>query len=229
FISTIGVAMAMVREQIERSVINPTIEDIKKIRMDIIDKIMESNVKEETVEVSIQVDKTKNILVATATGATDFKTNTFDYPSLTKKEESKIVANSVGVKNNEKVKCIGRAGKFAGYIVEKREKKYLGLINKNVNLGVVIDKDGVVVLRKRNSSIITTSKKNLKQDLMPLIDELSIYSDAGQTIPNIYLFVKSKMYNYSGLASLDQFLSVLNMDLEFIQEDSEMILLLGKK
>ncbi|MDZ4907298.1 hydantoinase/oxoprolinase family protein, partial [Clostridium perfringens] len=35
YISTIGVALALVREQIERSVINPTAEDIRKIRMDI--------------------------------------------------------------------------------------------------------------------------------------------------------------------------------------------------
>ncbi|MGL5766283.1 MAG: hydantoinase/oxoprolinase family protein, partial [Sarcina sp.] len=205
FISTIGVAMAMVREQIERSIINPSIEDIKKIRAEIVSKIMEANVKEETIEVSIQVDKTKNILVATATGATDFKTNSLEVGTLTDEEQKKIVVESVGVKDTGKMKYIGKAGKFTGYIVEKNEKKCLGLINKNTNIGVVIDKDGIVCLRKRNSKLVITNKEKLKKDLMPLIEELSIYSDAGQTIPNMFLFTKSKMYNYSGLTSMDQF------------------------
>lgn len=229
FISTIGVAMAMVREQIERSIINPSIEDIKKIRAEIVSKIMEANVKEETIEVSIQVDKTKNILIATATGATDFKTNSLEVGTLTDEEQKKIVADSVGVKDTGKMKYIGKAGKFSGYIVEKNEKKYLGLINKNTNIGVVIDKDGIVCLRKRNSKLVITNKENLRKDLMPLIEELSIYSDAGQTIPNMFLFTKSKMYNYSGLTSMDQFLSVLMMDLEFIENNIELMILLGKK
>ena len=46
YISTIGVALAMVREQMERTIANPTNEDIKRIRADIIEKIVRSGAKE---------------------------------------------------------------------------------------------------------------------------------------------------------------------------------------
>ena len=39
YISTIGVSLALVREQMERNVANPTDEDIRKIRHDIMEVI----------------------------------------------------------------------------------------------------------------------------------------------------------------------------------------------
>ena len=47
YISTIGVALAMVREQIEKTVVNPTDEDIKKIRAEVIEKIVKSGANED--------------------------------------------------------------------------------------------------------------------------------------------------------------------------------------
>lgn len=229
FISTIGVAMAMIREQIERSVINPTTEDIKKIRHDIVEKILEANVKEESIEVSIKIDKQKNILVASATGATDFKTNTNEVNILTIDELKKIAISSIGEKNVLDMKNIGDIGKFNGFVIEKLENKLFGLLKRKINVGVIIDKEGIVHLRKRQSKILKTTKGKLKTDMIPLVEELSIYSDAGQTIPNIYLFAKTKMYDYSGLSSLEQLYSVLDMDLEFIDENSDILVLLGKK
>ena len=73
YISTIGVALAMVREQMERTIANPTEEDIKKIRRDIIEKIVKSGANEKTVDVTIEVDAQKNILRAIATGATELR------------------------------------------------------------------------------------------------------------------------------------------------------------
>lgn len=73
YISTIGVALAMVREQIERSITNPSESDIKKIRADVIEKIVQSGANEETVEVNIEIDTQRNIVRAVATGATELR------------------------------------------------------------------------------------------------------------------------------------------------------------
>ena len=61
----------MVREQMERTIANPTDDDIKKMRRDIIEKIVKSGANEATVDVTIEVDAQKNILRAIATGATE--------------------------------------------------------------------------------------------------------------------------------------------------------------
>ncbi|MBR1647145.1 MAG: hydantoinase/oxoprolinase family protein, partial [Selenomonadaceae bacterium] len=72
-ISTIGVAMAMVREVVERTVANPTERDIKAIRREALEQVMKSGANENTVEIAIEIDKKSNILRAVATGATEFK------------------------------------------------------------------------------------------------------------------------------------------------------------
>ena len=81
YISTIGVALAMVREQMERTIANPTDEDIKRIRADILEKIVRSGAKEETVDISIEIDAQKNILRAIAAGATELRQKTWAPPT----------------------------------------------------------------------------------------------------------------------------------------------------
>ena len=60
-ISTIGVAMAMVREVVERTVTNPTEGDMKAIRHEALEQVMKSGAAEATVEIAIEYDKKTNI------------------------------------------------------------------------------------------------------------------------------------------------------------------------
>ena len=55
-ISSIGVALAMVRDVVERVVPNPTAEDIRSIKAEAIDKAVESGASPDTVEVHIEID-----------------------------------------------------------------------------------------------------------------------------------------------------------------------------
>lgn len=66
--STIGVSLALVREQIERNVSNPTDEDIRKIRHDVMEVVTRAGADAATVDIAIEIDSQKNILRATATG-----------------------------------------------------------------------------------------------------------------------------------------------------------------
>ena len=97
YISTIGVALAMVREQMERTIANPTDEDIKRIRADVIEKIVRSGAKEETVDVAIEIDAQKNILRAIATGATELRQKSLGATELTREQLTQIAADSLSI------------------------------------------------------------------------------------------------------------------------------------
>ena len=56
YISTIGVSLALVREQIERNVSNPTDEDIRKIRHDVMEVITRAGADAATVDIAIEID-----------------------------------------------------------------------------------------------------------------------------------------------------------------------------
>ena len=63
-ISSIGVALAMVRDVVERVVPNPTPEDIRSIKAEAIDKAVESGAAADSVEVHIEIDPQTSKLTA---------------------------------------------------------------------------------------------------------------------------------------------------------------------
>ena len=73
-ISSIGVALAMVRDVVERVVPNPTPEDIRSIKAEAIDKAVESGAAADTVDVHIEIDPQTSKLTAIALGSTEVKT-----------------------------------------------------------------------------------------------------------------------------------------------------------
>ncbi len=223
FISTIGVALALVREQIERSSIDPSSEEIKQLRIDITNKILESGAKKETIQVDIEIDSQKNLLRATATAATEFSEKAENSGKLTEDELIDILANGYEVEK-DKIKEIAKNEFFNAYEVAKTKKTLLGLSTKKVNYLCVINNDGVILNRLKNGKVKVVSKTNCLEQSKILIEENSTYSDAGKTIPKIYMFCKYQHYDYSGLINEEQVKEMMQMDLENTKHDEVIFL-----
>ena len=69
-ISPIGVALALVREVVERTIVNPVAEDIVRLRREAADRVIAAGAAPDRVEVSIEIDTQHNRVRATASGAT---------------------------------------------------------------------------------------------------------------------------------------------------------------
>jgi N-methylhydantoinase A/oxoprolinase/acetone carboxylase beta subunit len=69
-ISPIGVALALVRDVVERTIVDPTPEDIVRIRREAADRVIAAGAAPDRVEVSIEIDAQHNRVRATASGAT---------------------------------------------------------------------------------------------------------------------------------------------------------------
>src|SRR5699024_3245026 len=96
-ISTIGVALAMVRDMVERSVTNPTEEDIISVRREAEMKAIQNGAAPGTVEVSVEVDTQRNIVRAIAVGATELRSKNRLQQKLEKDALLGIVAENLGV------------------------------------------------------------------------------------------------------------------------------------
>ncbi|WP_289889529.1 hydantoinase/oxoprolinase family protein [Virgibacillus pantothenticus] len=228
YISTIGVAMAMVRERIERSVVNPNTDDIKKIRNDILNKIVSMGALEETVEISVEVDTQKHILITTAMGATEFKQQDLFTIKLAEEEIQSKVAEAMGVDTSNLVK-VGEAGNFYGYSVEMKSKGWLHLFNKKKKIIVIVNDEGVILQRKTDSFIAVTTKGELRETLKNLTEEHSSYSVSGQNIPSVYLYCKGRTFDYSGLVSVRQILPIIDIDFNYMENNEKVMILLVKK
>lgn len=222
YISTIGVALAMVREQMERTVANPTDKDIKAIRADVIERIVRSGAKEDTVDVTIEIDAQKNILRAIATGATELRQKNLGAKELTQDELGAIAAESLGARaGSTRYVCgTGRWNLFEGEI----QKKALGGLIKLRRSGVaVVDREGVVRLRKEKASHLLFPKNRQGNEFHSFLDDHTTYSDANATIPKVFVFYKEKMLDLSGMQTAEQLYSILEVETETL-DDEEPIL-----
>lgn len=221
YISTIGVALAMVREQLERTIANPTEEDIKKIRADVIERIVQSGANEETVDVSIEIDAQKNILRAIATGSTEFRQKNPGAVELDNEKLKEIAASALATeKENTNFMCeTGRWRVFEGQNISK----FLGIFKRKKSSVAVIDREGVVRLRKENAVFVKFAKGQRTQVFNAFLDENTTYSDANATIPKVFVFYKEKMLDLTGMQTAEQLYSILDVETEMMQNDEEII------
>lgn len=222
YVSTIGVALAMVKEQMERTVVNPTEEDIKRIRSEIVERIVKSGASEETVEVTIEIDSQKNILRAVATGSTELRSKDLGQEAMSDQEMATIAAKSVD-QPLELTKLAAKSGRWSLFASEHVKKSFFGLIKKKSNSVSVLDREGVVRFKKANVQYTKLTKSQNGGRLGEFLDDNTIYSDANATIPKVFVFYKEKMLDLTGMQTKEQLMSILEIETEMMRAEDEMI------
>lgn len=221
YISTIGVALAMVREQMERTIANPTENDIKKIRSDIIEKIVQSGANEKTVDVTIEVDAPKNILRAIATGATELRQKDLAAANLKPEELQTISSEALGTPK-EQTGCVASCGRWNVYEAVMK-KKFLGIFSQKSRRLCVIDREGVVRLKKEKAEYLKFLKARKNSEFAEFLDSNTTFSDANATIPKVFIFYREKMLDLTGMQSAEQLNSILDMEIEGLDDSEELI------
>lgn len=224
YVSTIGVALAMVKEQMERTVVNPTEEDIKRIRAEIMERIVKSGASEATVEVTIEIDSQKNILRAVATGSTELRSKDLGSEAMSDSEMAVIAAQSVD-QSLESTKLAARSGRWSLFASENMKKSFFGLIKKKSNAVSVLDREGVVRFKKANVQYTKLTKSQSQSTLGDFLDDNTIYSDANATIPKVFVFYKEKMLDLTGMQTKEQLMSILEIETEMLRGEDEMIVI----
>lgn len=221
YISTIGVALAMVREQMERTVANPTDEDIKQLRHDIIEKIVKSGANEETVDVTIEVDAQKNILRAIATGATELRQKDLTAVQLSGERLQEISAEALG-STADHTHCVAACGRWYVYESVSVKKKF-GIFSRKTKSLCVIDREGVVRLKKEKAACLKFKKSQRSTVFNDFLDEHTTFSDANATIPKVFAFYREKMLDLTGMQSAEQLHSILELETERLEDQEELI------
>lgn len=222
YISTIGVSLALVREQIERNVSNPTDEDIRKIRHDVMEVITRAGADAATVDIAIEIDSQKNILRAIATGATELRTKDRNTQMKSEEDLLKIISEADKVEK-QNVQKVGQEGRWHAYYINVEKKALFGLIKTKKRFTRIIDEEGVIRLQKNDAKIMVMKKKQLSTRFEEFVDSLTQFSDAGAILPKTYLFFGQKMSDLSGVVNKEQLLGLADMELEFVEDNQEII------
>lgn len=217
-ISAIGAALAMVRDVIEKSVVEPTDNDILQIRKDAEDAIVKMGAHPDSIEVQVEIDPQKNLVRAIATGSTEFRSRDLSKTALSPEELEAIVRKSV---RGEilKLDLEGEAGGLFVYHIVTQRKRFMGLVKTEMNQYRVIDREGVIRLQISNGDAILKSRFSLEASLRSFIEKHTDYGDAGRSVPGFFILFRGRILDLTGLTTDSQIISLTNVELAKISAD----------
>ncbi|MBT1278752.1 hydantoinase/oxoprolinase family protein [Thermoanaerobacter sp. CM-CNRG TB177] len=228
-ISTIGVALAMVREIVERTIQNPTEKDILSIRNEAKEAVIRSGALEETVEIYVEIDSQKNIVRAIATGATELRSKDILNKNLGEEEIKKIAAQVMKLESTKNLQIIDKTGSM--YIIKGIEdrKRLFGLLSQKQERVVVINKEGVIRLHKNNGKVCRTTIKTFENDLNKALEQNIFYGDGGAEIPDCFIILPNRIVDLSGLIDKEQIISLAKVEISGLSDNDRILILLSKR
>lgn len=227
-ISTIGVALAMVRDTIERNIVDPSPEDILQIRREAVEAVCKIGALPETVEVQIEVDTRKNLVRAVAFGTTELKREDGSASETGFEAAKKSAARSMQMAENE-IKSAGETATLYVFAAEKLSKTFFGFFTKKTQIVRVVDNTGVVRLQRNNAETTATSVQQVEIELENTINKLTDFGDAGRTLPDTHLLVGARIINLSGLADAAQAIALAKTELENMPPDEKIVIVASLK
>lgn len=223
-ISTIGVALAMIRDTVERTIANPTQQDILAVRREAEERAILSGASPETVEVSVEVDTTKNMVRAIAIGTTELRSKDLTRRKLEENEIRRKAAENMNI-SEDMVYTAAMNGLMYAMQYKVEKKKFFGLMKSVTKPTAIVDDEGVVRLQKKNGKVYTANAKNWEETLRTAMDAMTEYNDGGKTMPNTYIIFGKRIIDLSGLLDEEQVISLAQVELAAAREDDTLMIL----
>jgi len=226
-ISAIGAALALVRDTIEKTVMNPTDADVLKIRKEAEDAVVRMGANPQSVEVQIEIDAQKNILRASATGTTELRTRDLGKEALSDDQLQERVLQSVRGEVHE-AQQVASSGGMSIYCVGTSTRHFAGLLTRRFQQYRVIDREGIIRLQLRNGDCLPGTKRSISSGLGEFFEKHTIYGDAGRELPDMFIIYRGRILDFSGLISLEQIQSLLQVELASVPDDEPVAALIKR-
>ena len=223
-ISAIGTALALVREVVERTVPGATEQDVLTIRREAVEAVVRQGADPNSVSVDIEYDSRSAVLRATASGQTELRERDLGQARVGDEERKAAAAKSLGVPPGQggppwrgvspwRVELAAEAGLLRAYQASRTKKRLLGLLSEREQAVAVVDEQAVVRLILPGASALTVQAGELRASLPRLLDSQTRYGDAGAELPQLFLGVRGRIVNLSGLVEAAQVLSLAEAEM----------------
>jgi len=227
-ISAIGAALGIIRDTVEKNIVNPTESDIIKLRQEAIESVIKMGANPDTIESTIEIDTQSKKVIATAYGSSELRTKELGIKELDEEELIKICAKSMRVEAMQ-CKIIGRTNTMLAVSTNSYMKRFFGLIKDRSTRVRIIDREGTIRLQSNDAVCYEITASEYKKVISEIIQKYTAYGDAGALIPDIFIIYGGKILDTTGLISENQILSIVEIELKQIDSSDRIIILAGKK
>lgn len=226
-ISAIGAALAMLRDCVEWSVINPSEQDIVGIRKEAVGRLDAMGADPATIEVQIEVDQSKNILRAIATGAFRMDKDAHEIVDITEDEKLQKAAEAFKCDTSQ-VQKAAQTSRLSVYGHMMIEKQLFGLLKKNVQQYRVLDNNGVVKLQSNRGAVRQCTAKDMDA-IYGFIERESEYNDVGMVLPEVFILHGNRIADFSTILNYGQLKSLVDIELEGLPKNEPVVVFINRR
>lgn len=225
-ISPIGVALALVREVVERTIVDPSPEDILRIRREAQDAVVAAGASPERVEVAVEIDTQRNLVRATASGASELA----ESASHKVEDETSLgaIAASLMRGSAEDVRCIAQTDALLAFERTRTVRGRFGRARVVRDLRV-LDRMGVGRLALRDAFVRQSRGADALSDLRAAVEDATAFGDVGRALPDIYVLHGARIADFSGLASAEQAAALAEEELAGRDADAPVVILTASR
>lgn len=212
-ISSIGVALSMIRESVERVIPSPTPQDIKNIRNEVMSKVVENGADPESVEIHIEVDSTTSKLMAIATGTAEVKSTDL-LKECTEDEAKELAAKDMKID-------------LDNVILEEKSKHFYVFTAENKGRKVirVLDKKGFIKIQRNHSLVSKVNAREYKDEVKRIYESLTVYKADSVVRPDFYLCVGPRVMDFDSGTELRQNLMLMDVIVQDVDEHDDIIII----
>lgn len=215
-ISSIGVALAMVRDVVERVVPNPTTEDIAAIKKEAKKLAIKNGATPDSIEVQIEIDPQTSKITAIALGSTEVRTT--DLLKVCDEDEARTLAAQSMNLDEKQLTCTISNDIFYVFEAEKDGKNQVR----------VLDKKGFIKIQRGDAIAVRAKASDWEEVTDKLWKESLTYKAEMERTPDLYLCIEGKVLDYANTVSLEQLKIIMSTEFVGVADDEEIILVGAK-
>jgi hypothetical protein len=221
-ISSIGVALALVRESVERVIPNPVPEDLQRIKREAFDAAVRVGAAPENVEVTIEVDPHTQRVRASAIGASEMRAQDMR-KHVNDEEATRIAAASMGLPP-EGVKLAASTDDMRVFQAEIRERKWRIFTKRRTPVRAV-DREGVIRIQRSDGVVTQARAADGLQQLRHLWESVTVYNGDSVITPDMFILAGRRILDLCGITALEQAIAISRGELEGLPSDAPVVLI----
>jgi len=211
-ISSIGVALSMVRDVVERVIPNPSQEDIRDLKKEAADLAVSSGASPDTVEIHIEIDNQTGKVTAIATGSTEVKTTDL-LKECDEPEARKLAEEDFGPKVSD-IRLADKTDKFFVYKGSREGRSPLR----------IVDKKGFIKVQCSDGVVEKCHIKNYEETVEKIWNENAVFKTDTVLRPDFYVCVGPRVSDYSAV-DLEQVMLLMSLDLGDREPEEEVLII----
>ncbi|PRX96609.1 hydantoinase/oxoprolinase family protein [Allonocardiopsis opalescens] len=226
-ISPLGVALALVRESVERIIPAATHADVLAVRAEAEEAVVAQGADPDGVEVDVTVDPQRNLVTAVATGATELRA-----------KDRTAAVGAAGARAAAAASLGADAGELVEYAANGRYR-VLGLLRRPPGLFGrlarerrhirVVDGEGVVRLHNGDAEVDTLVAGQAEGRLRDLVEERTAYGDGGAVPPATWLLLGTKIADLSGVMDAGHLVALAGTEIGRRSPDEKVIAIMERR